>query len=109
MSEMHRIDETISTTSTKSREISGTGLSQVGSQAQATLITAQVIPSPADGDFEVEIQGAINSPDGKRTFTSIGSWDQHDEALLSVLPISLNCSYRFIHVSGVACRVLLTG
>ena len=90
-----------------SRAISGAEVTKPGSHAQATLISAQVIPS-ADEDFETHIEAAVNSIHGAQ-FTKIGVWDQNSEALLSVFPVSLGVLYRFRHISGPRTRVRLTG
>lgn len=100
------IDEKISATSPYSDYKSGSELARPGSRAQATNITAQVVPP--GGDFEVELQGAVNSVNG-RSFTKIGTFKQDDDVFLSTFPVSEGCVYRFRHVSGAECKVLLTG
>ena len=102
------IEETISAAKLISQSISGAALAQSGSKAGATQITVQVIPQVANSDFEAELQAAVNGTSGQ-VFTRIGTWTQDDDTLLSIFPISLNCSYRFVHISGASCRVLLVG
>ena len=102
------IDDTISSAKVYSAEVAGTDLVETGSQAQTTGVTAQVIPV-ADGDFEVDIEDAVVGRNGQYTFTPIGKFRNGDDALASNFPISLRCRYRFRHISGVACKVLLRG
>lgn len=88
--------------------LSGQELAQAGTKARSTFISAQVIPSADEEDFEVHIEGAVNSPRGP-VFTMIGKIDQDSDTKLCAYPISINCLYRFRHVSGVSCRVLMSG
>ena len=101
------LNEFVSATNAISSMISGSGLARPGEKAQASNITVQVIPDD-DSSFEVYLEAGINSHDGA-IFTKIGEWKNTDDCLLSIFPISLNCLYRFRHVSGVQCRVKLTG
>ena len=103
---MAAIDETISAASPNSKEVSGGEISAPGSRSQTQLPTAQVVPSGV-GAFEVELQHAVNG--SQLDFTKIGSWDQDSETFGSVFPVSQGVFYRFRHVSGVACRVKLSG
>ena len=103
-----KIDAKISPTATTSPAVSGSSLLRPGSKAQNSLITAQIIPDDPDADFEVELEGAVNST-GVVTFAMIGFWDQDEETLVTIFPISEGCLYRFVHVSGEPCTVRLTG
>lgn len=102
------IDEIISTSSPTSAEVNGAELARSGGRAQTTQISVQVIPVTEGGRFEVHLEGSINTLSGK-VWSRIGQFDSGDEVLLSVFPISQNVNYRLRHVSGVDCRVLLTG
>ena len=102
------IDSVINTTNTTSSEESGTSLSEVGSQAQTTMISAQVVPS-SNAAFEVVLEGALLPESGSHTFTAIGSFKNTDDTYLSTFPISIHCRYRFRHMSGIECRVLMRG
>ena len=101
------IDQVIGVGGDESKQISGAEIAQIGSRAQNTEVTLQIVPQAA-GDFEVHIEGAINTMNGA-SFDSFGSYDQDSDTLFSIVPISLGCLYRFKHISGVSCRVLLTG
>lgn len=102
------IDSVINTTDTLSSEESGTSLSEVGSKAQTTMISAQVIPT-SSAAFEVELEAALMPESGSHEFTPIGSFTNTDDTYLSTFPISIHCRYRFRHVSGIECRVLMRG
>ena len=91
-----------------SAEISGQELAWPGSKAQASTLTAQIVPSAADANFDIDLEAAVNTLHGAQ-FTPIGKFTQNDETFASNLDFSLGCLYRFRHISGVACRVLLTG
>lgn len=96
-----------------STQFSGNDLAQQGSKGQATQVTAQVIPSDTDSDFRVDFQVAVVDDLGRYDFTKIGSFTEEDRgdngALASAFPISLHAFYRFEHISGIPCRVRLTG
>ena len=104
-----RIDARVDTVTTASPYISGAALLQPGAKAGNSLITAQIVPDDATADFEVHLEAAVNSVDGGPVFVAIGSWDQDEGTLLTIFPVSFNCLYRFVHVSGEACRVRLVG
>ena len=102
-----RIDAAIDSTDTVSPVISGSKLLQPGSKAQNSLITAQVVPD-GTGAFEVTLDAAVNSVHGP-SFQAIGTFEDSDDTYVTVFPVSLGGLYRFTHVSGIACRVLLAG
>ena len=102
-----RIDEKISAASDTSDVISGQSLLQPGSRAQNSLITAQIIPDSA-ADFEVQLEAAVNSR-ARVEFDAIGEWDQNEDTLITIFPISVNCLYRFKHISGAPCQVRMVG
>ena len=83
----------------------GSDLGQPGSRGQAATLTAQIDPVVEDADFEVELHAAV----GGHKFKVIGRWDQDEEVLVSNFDFSAGVAYRFRHVSGTACRVLLSG
>ena len=101
------IDEIINVGNLMSRSISGSELAARGSNSNNTQITFQIIPQN-DLDFEVEVQAAVNSKHGA-VYDVIALCDQDEDTLVSIIPISVGCMYRFRHVTGDACRVLLTG
>ena len=107
------IDELLTSASPTSTEVTGNDLAQFGSKAQATQITAQVIPSADDGEFRVEFQVAVVGKNGGYTFTKIGVFNEDDRedegSLASAFPVSLGARYRFVHVSGIACHVRASG
>ena len=101
------IDEIIAAGSEYSNQVSGSELAQPGTKSKSTLMSAQVVPS-SGGDFEIEIQGAVNSVHGP-VFTKIGTIDQDSDSFMTTFPVSMNSLFRFKHNSGIACRVLMTG
>ena len=105
---MTPIDTKVSAASQYSKNVSGSKMAQMGSKGQSSIFTAQVVPDNPNGEFEVELQGAVNSIHGA-VFTKFGSFDQDSETLISAFAFSMNCLYRFKHISGGSCRVLLTG
>ena len=105
---MPNIDQTISAANPNSESVLGADIAHADSRAQSTLISTQVIPTAEDQDFGVELHMAINSVQGL-SWTKIAEWDQASKTLGAVFFISLGTHYRFEHVSGIACRVLLTG
>lgn len=108
MSDLTCIDESVAAGGYSS-EISGSTLALQDAKAQATQITAQIIPDDATADFEVHLEAAVNAVSGMK-FTKIGEWDQDSDALLSVFPISLGVIYRFYNpTGGQTCTVRLTG
>lgn len=101
------IDELLDTNTTTSAEVSGGRMAQPGSRAQNTRVVAQVLPS-ANVDYSVVLEAAVNTLRGPK-FETIGTFDQDDDSSITSFPIALGCLYRFRHISGGECRVLLTG
>jgi len=100
------IDAVISATSQHSPHVSGAELSNRGSVNHDRQCTIQIIPRAA-GNFTVQLEAAANTG-ADRSFNDIGEWDQDEDTLVSIVPISENVLYRFKHISGAACRVVLT-
>lgn len=105
---MPNIDQMISAANPNSESVLGADIAHADSRAQSTLISTQVVPSAADQAFIVELHMAINSVHGP-VWTKIAEWNEKSKTLGAVFFISLGTHYRFEHVSGIACRVLLTG
>lgn len=100
------LSDSVSSTNPTSTEVTGTQLAQTGRAGQNTLVTAQVA-AITDGDsFDVDIEAMAG---GSGRWDAIGKFTDNDDTATSVLPISLNCRYRFKHIDGAACRVVLTG
>ena len=89
------------------KNISGVELSRPGSRAQTTRITVQIIPDDPKGDYEVHLLCGVNTissaqMDKFATFTQ-------DDAKVGFFGVSQGCLYQAEHISGVGCRILMTG
>ena len=102
------INEVISTTNTLSKSVSGGELTRTTSKAQNTQVTLQIIPLDDMAAFDVDVEAMVNTSSDPE-WRAIGKYTRSDETLVSIIPISLGVRYRFRHVSGADCRVLLTG
>ena len=101
------IDENISSTKQLSEVASGYDIAPSDKKGQNATVAVQVVPVNSN-DFEVSLEAALPSKIGM-TFTEIGSYDQDSETFMSTIQVTLGASYRFRHVSGVGCQVILGG
>lgn len=105
------IDQTLSQTSPLSAEISGANIAVGGIDKDRTG-TAQVVREAASGDFIVRLEAAIQTRTGAAQWDPIAVFDQDgidsdEQSNISTFPVSAGTMFRFRHVEGAACRVLL--
>ena len=102
------IDETISATSQTSAEVSANKLYRATMEGTQQKLSVQVKPNSAAA-FEVVLEGGINADNGQVVdWVEIGSWTETD-TLLSTFDASARTMLRMRHVSGIPCRVVVTG
>ena len=104
---MADLDAKVSAVFPTTEEVSGARLLRPGSRVHDGYVTIQIIPDD-DSAFQVDMEAAVNAK-SSRDYDSIGSWTEEDDTLVTVVPISEGVLYRFKHISGSACRVLMTG
>lgn len=106
---MNEIDETISTSNPESEHLSGQAVAKEGTNVTAWA-TAQVERIATSGDYEVVLEQARVPKSGSPKFRPIGDFDQTEDGMTPQnFPVNTGSLYRFRHVSGAACKVLMGG
>ena len=108
------LDAQLSSAAALSREVSGSELLGQSMKGYFPFVMCQVIPS-ADGDFEIRVEHGINTDAGVVQWDKTGKLTQETEDEEGDLIRYFNfnpvpgCLYRVRHVSGLACRVMMSG
>ena len=112
---MNGIDETISSTQPESKALPGQLMAREATN-RTGWVTAQCVRIADSGDFEVHLEQGRVPKSGAVKFDRIARFnnvdDEDDDDFTSKIvnfPVNIGSQYRFRHVSGATCKVLLGG